>query len=131
MLRVLHGFLFLAVTFAYVLGSHVVIEFEHSHEKVAGHPHHHPNESGKHGDPSHSHGHDPVPLSEDPENGDHDDEPRPHSHVTTLGADAPFIAPAVAHLRALAPTGVVFLFPEPDACPDSPCFSLIKPPQLG
>jgi hypothetical protein len=120
--RVLHSILIIIVTFVYVLGSRAVVVFEHSHEMTEGHAHHHGNDDD-------SHGHEcPIGSSQDEEpSGD----PDSHSHVVALGVDVPFVASGFADVRAVAWTDTGLSLPDADKLPESPCFPLIMPPQLG
>ncbi len=125
--RFLHCVLIIIVTFVYVLGSRAVVVFEHSHEMAEGHAHHHTNDESGHGDHSHEH-ESPSEESKDQEPGG---EPDRHSHVVALGVDVPFVASGFADVRDVAWTDTGFSLPDPDALPESPCFPLIMPPQLG
>ncbi len=127
--RFLHSLLIIVVTFVYVLGSRVTVEIHHSHEAVAGHAHHRTDVDAGHG--SHSHEHESPPASEAPGDENRGGEPDHHSHFVALGTDVPFIAASFPQLRGASWTSGGPVLPDPDLCPESPCFTLIKPPQLG
>lgn len=122
--RFLHCVLIIIVTFVYVLGSRAVVVFEHSHDTAEGHAHHHTNDESGNG--GHSHGHETPSEGQEP-----GDEPDSHSHVVALGVDVPFVASGFVDVRAVAWTDTGLSLPDADKLPESPCFPLIMPPQLG
>jgi hypothetical protein len=122
----LKSLLFVAVTFVYVLGSRAVVIFEHSHEMAESHSHHHTNDDSGNGGHSHGHGHETPSEGQEPGG-----EPDSHSHVVALGVDVPFVASGFADVRAVAWTDTGLSLPDADKLPESPCFPLIMPPQLG
>jgi hypothetical protein len=128
MRSILQSLLVLAVTFVYVAGPYPTIKLEHSHE--ACHSHGHPHTGDDHDHSHHSHDHGPIPSSEVPDSDEPDGDPNTHTHLVSLGTDAPFIA--ATHNAFLASSVGTFHPPAiPDLVPDGPCFPLFKPPQLG
>jgi len=106
-----------------------MVEVEHSHEAGGGHGHQHVEAGGEHG--HHSHKHDTPPPADDSHGGEQDGEHHPHSHVVSLGADMPFALANFPMNQAIGSAYIACLLPDPDRCPDGPCFPLMKPPQLG
>lgn len=125
----LHGLLIISVTFVCVLGSRVTVGFNHSHEAVAEHAHHHGDVDGGHG--GHSHEHESPLASDESEDNNHGGESDHHSHIVALGTDVPFIATNFPQVRGVAWTNIGLALADPDLCPEGPYFALIKPPQLG
>lgn len=140
MRKLLHSLLVFAITLAYVVGSRLTMEFEHSHEVCSSHGHlhgeaipdddHHSHDHGRSHDHGHSHHHGPAPAPDSPDGEDHHGEHH-HTHVVSLGADMPFSISISPGIGMTSWSSVRNTFPDPDSCPDGPCFPLIKPPQLG
>jgi hypothetical protein len=126
MRAILQILLMIAVTFVYVPGARAAIEVSHSHEVSGGHGHEHHGDDNSH----HSHDHGPVQSPESPENDLPDGDSHSHSHFVTLGGDTLFI-PASFAAFMLYCNGACQPMAASITIPEEPCFSLIKPPQLG
>lgn len=111
--------LIIAVAFVYVAGPYLTLEMEHSHEICETHGHEHSGDD-----------HSPAPSSEVPENEEPEGDSHSHTHVVSLGMDAPF-TPASHNTFMANRTGAYHPAAISEFVPDGPCFPLIKPPQIG
>jgi hypothetical protein len=134
MRNLLHSLLVFAITLVYVVGYPVAVEFEHSHEVHSEHGHLHgaavPGDDHHSHDHGQSHDHEPAPSPDAPDGDDHHGEHH-HTHVVSIGADMPFAVPSLPRIGMVCWSPTRSAFPDPDACPDGPCYPLIKPPRLG
>ena len=135
MRAVFQSLLIIAVTVVYVAGPYLTVKIEHSHEVSKNHGHQHPGDDHDH-DHHHDHSHqDPhnegsIPSSDDPDSDNPEGDSHSHTHVVSLGVDAPFLPTShgtfmANRIGAYQPTAI------PEFVPDGPYFPLIKPPQLG
>jgi hypothetical protein len=120
--------LMVAVLIVYGLGSVVTFEIKHHHH--ADGAHHHTGQDHllvHHDDASH---HAPLSVPDGEEEND-DDPVEPHSHHVSLGVDGPFVCASGCSSSLPAEIKDSLDFETGKHCPDSPCYDLIKPPQLG
>jgi hypothetical protein len=120
--------LMVSVLIVHGLGSFVTFEIKHHHH--ADGEHHHCGQElllAHHDDASH---HDPSRMPD----GGHEDDDDPagsHSHSASLGVDGPLVCAFDCSSSLPAEIKGALDFHTGDYYPDSPCYDLLKPPQLG